>query len=266
LNEFGISNPLQRLKRYWRIVHPVRTGFLFLLLFLLLSCKSTFFEPLRLNSSFWNPFRWTTGPREVLLEMGPPSAGQFKAVALADFNGDGTIDLAGGDAKKNRIYVWYGSPGIKWSRPISFKVEGEVRDIAAIDLNSDGISDIAYSLRGTPGGIYTWISAPQQKNKWVAGIPAATEGLYEGLSVADVDGDGHWDLAAANATTEQNGGVQVFRGDGKGGWSTEFGPTRAGIFRDVRLIDLNGDRGRLEGTPSRSEGEFLGGLGLGLES
>lgn len=193
------------------------------------------------NSSFWKPLRSKPDPREVLLELGPPSAGHFKAVALADFNGDGVLDLAAGDTQGGRILVWYSGPGLTWSRPISLKVEGEVRDIAVMDLNSDGIPDLVYSLRGTPGGIYTWISTPNREKKWEAGAPAATEGLYEGLSVADVDGDGRWDLAAANATNELNGGVQVFRGNGLGGWAGEIGPTRGGIYRDVKLVDLNGD-------------------------
>ncbi|HJM42334.1 MAG TPA: FG-GAP-like repeat-containing protein, partial [Nitrospinota bacterium] len=160
---------------------------------------------------------------------------------MADFNGDRIPDLAAGDVRKGRILVWYGGPRVTWKRPIALKTDGEVRDLAAIDLNGDGLSDIAYSLRGTPGGVYTLISAPAEKAKWRAGTPAALEGLYEGLSVADVNGDGKWDLAAANGTAEQNGGVQVFLGDGRGGWLGEFGPTRGGIFRDVKLVDLNGD-------------------------
>lgn len=193
------------------------------------------------NSHFMRPFRVKSDPNEVLLELGPPSAGHFKAVVMADFNGDRILDLAAGDVRNGRILVWYGGPRVTWKRPIAIKTDGEVRDLVAIDLNGDGLSDIAYSLRGTPGGVYTLISAPTEKAKWRAGTPAALEGLYEGLSVADVNGDGKWDLAAANGTAERNGGVQVFLGDGRGGWLGESGPTRGGIFRDVKLVDLNGD-------------------------
>ncbi|MCK7503753.1 MAG: VCBS repeat-containing protein [Desulfobacterales bacterium] len=64
---------------------------------------------------------------------------------------------------------------------------------------------------------------------------------YEGLRAADLNGDGHIDIVAANATSDLQGGIQVWWGTGSGSWVPGLSPTVTGIYMDVAAADFNGD-------------------------
>ena len=64
---------------------------------------------------------------------------------------------------------------------------------------------------------------------------------FEGIKTADINGDGHMDIIAANTTSPTQGGIQVWLGNGKGEWAVETGPTISGIYMDVFPVDLNHD-------------------------
>jgi hypothetical protein len=116
------------------------------------------------------------------------------------------------------------------------------------DVNEDGILDIVSPpsrIGGNPvlhifigdgkGGFSRWPITFTE-----AGKEKADPGVdYGGVAVADIDGDGHADVASAS----HNGGLVTFFGDGKGG----FAVVRAGLpGRDfssqaVVLTDVNKD-------------------------
>jgi protein involved in polysaccharide export with SLBB domain len=49
------------------------------------------------------------------------------------------------------------------------------------------------------------------------------------------------DIIAANTTSDTQGGIQVWLGNGKGGWLGESGPTVTGKYMDAAIVDINGD-------------------------
>ena len=56
-----------------------------------------------------------------------------------------------------------------------------------------------------------------------------------------MNADGHMDIIAANSTEDHKAGIQVWLGNGKGGWIVESGPTTLGRYMDVAVADLNKD-------------------------
>lgn len=118
------------------------------------------------------------------------------------------------------------------------------------DFNEDGLLDLAALSRlGT--GPRMWLNAG--KSGWTAspfGLVAPKHSCGGGLSVADVNLDGHLDLAVADHCH----GVSVYLGDGAGRWTIvarelhppmtgsddSSDPTSAGA-EDVALGDVNSD-------------------------
>jgi hypothetical protein len=158
------------------------------------------------------------------------------AVALADFNGDGTTDLA----------VAYGTPGIGTVAvllasgggylPPALLATGEgPRALLAMDLNADGHSDLLSTNRGSnsltlfAGNGDGTFAAPSE---WPAGTaPRMT-------LAADLDGDGVLDLVTSNPGAQS---VTTLLGDGAGGYVA--GPVAALDALPTRfaLADLNAD-------------------------
>jgi len=136
------------------------------------------------------------------------------------------------------------------------------------DVNGDGSADIV-SPPSRIGGhpvLHIWVGDGKGKfTRW--DLSFTEEGKekpqrsidYGGVAVADIDGDGHSDVASAS----HNGGLATFFGDGKGG----FRVVRAGLpKRDfsaqaVVLLDANQDK-RLDLVASRDVVESAKGKGV----
>jgi protein involved in polysaccharide export with SLBB domain len=108
-----------------------------------------------------------------------------------------------------------------------------------LDINEDGLADIALSAQKESSGIKVFFN--QSRRRWKPGKGPIEINKYEGIKAADINGDGHLDIIAANATSATQGGIQVWLGDGKGGWPVESGPTISGKYMDVLVADLNHD-------------------------
>ena len=164
-----------------------------------------------------------------------------------DVDGDGRVDLLAGNA-------WFKHEGGTTFRPISIGPIGG--RIAAGQLVAGGHPEIViapgdgtgplrwYSCDGDPLGPQSWRGHELIRGDVVHG---------HSLALADVDGDGHLDVFAAemakwkeSASVPDNPDARawIFYGDGRGGFvTTEFARGRG--FHETRLADLNGD-GRVD--------------------
>ena len=166
-------------------------------------------------------------------------SGKFRAVVIKDMDDDGNLDVVGGALSPGMVTISYGDGKGAISEAQILPVHGEVCSVAVADFNEDGLNDIAFSVEKETAGIRMWINQSNRQWKQENG-PVKTD-KYENLTAADINGDGHMDLIGANSTEDSNAGVQVWLGNGKGGWITESGPTTTGRYMDAAVADLNKD-------------------------
>jgi protein involved in polysaccharide export with SLBB domain len=169
----------------------------------------------------------------------PASGGKTVAIAVADVDRDGRADIVSGAVEPGAITIVYGEEAGRFSAPVRLTVEGDVRAIALADVDEDGLPDVIYSVQRQSSGIRVWLNRPGRQ--WSAGRALTEINTYSGLKAADLNGDGHIDIAGANSTSELQGGIQIWWGTGKGSWMPGPSPTVTGIYMDVLAVDVNGD-------------------------
>ncbi|MDY6950066.1 MAG: FG-GAP-like repeat-containing protein [Thermodesulfobacteriota bacterium] len=179
------------------------------------------------------PVGWT------MKSSGPVSSGQYRTLALADMDNDGNMDIVGGASHPGTVTVWYGDGRGGWSDPTFLHVKGEIWSVATADFDEDGLQDIAYSIQ--EGALGVRVKLNRENGNWTTGASATESGQYQGVMTADVNGDGHMDIMAANATSDAEGGIQIWLGDGTGSWMLESGPANTNVYMDVAAADFDDD-------------------------
>jgi protein involved in polysaccharide export with SLBB domain len=181
---------------------------------------------------------------EPFSRPGSLSAGaKTVAIAMADMDNDGRLDVVAGAVEPGAILILFGDGAGGVSAPHVIPVEGDVRSLALADVNEDGLADIVFSVQRQSSGIR--VLANRGERRWEPGRSPVEINRYEGLRTGDINGDGHTDIVAANASSDVQGGIQVWLGNGRGEWAPGPSPTVTGTFMDVVLADVNGD-GRLD--------------------
>jgi hypothetical protein len=191
----------------------------------------------------------------------PSSPGSNGALALADLNGDGILDLVVTGAYLTQAYVLLGNGDGTFGSPAGVGSVNQPLSVAVADFNGDGKLDIALSdygnkavavLLGNGDGTFQ----PQQEYP--------TNGYPYSLSVADFNGDGHPDIAVANdgPVGGGSGGVAVLLNNGDGTFSAPVNYGAGQEYYSVATDDINGD-GKLDlvvasGYPTRGTLLFLG--------
>jgi len=163
-------------------------------------------------------------------------------VISADFNNDGNADLALVDWLSGKVSVLLGRGDGTFQKEIQFAVPSPV-DLAAGDFNEDGVQDLAVvESNGTGDGAVAIFLGDGTGRFRLSGTYKV--GIATGMvATADLNGDGHLDVAVTNAGFEGNGpSMMTFFGDGHGklGHPTTYkmpGEQPAGIVAG----DLNGD-------------------------
>ena len=184
------------------------------------------------NKGYEQPANWHQ-------DSGLVSSGKYRAVAVSDLDNDGNTDVIGGSSFPGTVAIWYGNGTGGMSAPQYLPFKGDVRSIAVADFDENGLKDIVLSVQKEASGIMVWLN--QGERKWVRGVSPTEINNYEGVKTADVNGDGHMDIIAANVSSDIQGGIQVWLGDGKGNWRVESGPTITGAYMDVTLADFDQD-------------------------
>jgi hypothetical protein len=164
--------------------------------------------------SFANPVPYTTG--------GTPSA-----VAVGDFNGDHTPDIASADFSNGSISVFLGQGGGKFQTTplVDTGVTTNPMSMAAADFNGDGKADLVVVNGSTNSNSVTVLLS--NGDGTFQPTPYTVGGTPKAVAVGDLTGNGLQDIAVACAGTfdstmgkYMNPGVSVLINQGHG----MFGP------------------------------------------
>ncbi len=171
-------------------------------------------------------------------------------VELGDFNGDGRVDFATSSSRMTRKdLVNLGGPGEEWKPETVDLVRANayVRGVSVADVDRDGrddlfVSFICYELGIWRSGIDLLYSHPEGAWERKPLVARENRNAFYGMAAGDLDGDGATDVVAV----DNDGGMLVLLGDGKGGFAEESSPELdklRGICRGYRveLADLDGD-------------------------
>ncbi|WP_440225229.1 FG-GAP repeat domain-containing protein [Dokdonella sp. MW10] len=179
-------------------------------------------------------------PSTVLTETG--SGGVWtRALAVADIDGDGHLDIVAGSREVERIVVFRGDGAGAFPAPQAYVVGAGPVAIVARDLDGDGHVDLAVAnaeslditvLRGSATGTFTHAQT----------IPLGASTQPASLAVGDLDGDGHLDLATANAIVDEWG----FPSPDVPGSASVVRGTASGVFAAAQshAIGEGGGRGQ----------------------
>ncbi len=165
------------------------------------------------------------------------------AVAAADVNRDGKVDLAVANNASNNLTVLLGNGAGGFSAgpgsPVS--LGGSPGDVAAADLNGDGNVDLAVPVWRSTWRVAVLLGDGAGHFAPASGSPVGIGGRYgtTKVEIADLNGDGNRDLVVAKSESRV---LSILLGDGTG----RFGPATsvaAGYGPSaVAIADLNKDR------------------------
>ena len=163
------------------------------------------------------------------------------AVALADLNRDGELDLATANLSDN-ISVLLGTGRGAFGAAANLGMSGAAEPLAIAhgDLNGDGRPDLATANLDTDNvSVFLSASAGGFRPARNFGLNGATEPVA--LALGDLNGDGMLDLATANQGSD-NVSVLAGRRGGTFGIATAFNLNGGRSPASVMVADLNSDR------------------------
>lgn len=156
------------------------------------------------------------------------------AVAAADLNGDGELDLATANADSDSVSVLLGNGDGTFQAQTTYPTGSYPFAITVGDLDGNGTPDLAATnymansvsvLKGNGDGTF---QGQVSYSTGDAGPPIAIQN-------GDLDGDGNADLVIANGST----GIAILLGNGDGTFQPQSAYGAEGA--DVAISDLNGD-------------------------
>ena len=190
-----------------------------------------------------------------------------RGVVLADYNGDGKIDIAVSNFNTNTIAVFLNDGTGHFGAPVTTSVTttANLGLIVGGDFNEDGKQDLVVST--VDGGSQVNLVLLGNGDGTFAVQPAIPHSFgFLSAVVADINGDGHQDLVLG-----MNGPVAISLGKGDGTFidttTLQSGLPQGGAFVGISAADFNGD-GKLDIVASAQSGNvvFFAGNGDGTFS
>jgi hypothetical protein len=167
---------------------------------------------------------------------------RLESVAVGDFNGDGTPDLAVADGF-GQMSVLLGNGDGSFQNAPTYAAGTGPESVAVGDFNGDGIPDLAVADNGIDpnGTVSVLLGNGDGTFQTAVSYAAGTE--PRSVVVGDFNGDGIPDLAVVDAGDPQgNGaGVSVLLGNGDGTFQAPLNFSAGNLPLSVAVGDFNGD-------------------------
>ncbi|GEM_PF-2977742 len=167
------------------------------------------------------------------------SGNYYKAIALADYNDDGVVDVWSANSTNNHVEIWTYSAN-RDSLIMVDEISGlpdpdaYIHDLAAADLDGDGDMDAVVTLRRN--GTYLCIN--NGSGSW---------------SVSQLDGTYGWQVIIADFNMDENPDIliatdwsylKIYYGDGSGSFEAGSAPASAFTYGDskgMNAVDVDND-------------------------
>jgi hypothetical protein len=160
-----------------------------------------------------------------------------RSIAAADFNGDGTLDLAVANEAGGSISVLLGRGDGTFAGAVNYAAGASPRSVAVGDFNSDGVPDLA--VASSAEGTITVLLGNDDGT--FAALPAiAAGGSPSSVAVGDFNHDGVPDLAVA-IDAGGAGSVTILLGNGDGTFKIANRYFVGSSPQALAIADFNGD-------------------------
>lgn len=174
------------------------------------------------------------------------SEGSATSITVADFDGDGALDLAVPYRDAGQSWVYFGDGARAFGRRVAFgPPDAAVRSAGAADFDGDGAMDLVVIDERTGPAVVQG----RADGTFAAGVPLGTvDARPYALAAADVDGDGRVDVIVGYVEARP----VVYFNDGPGAWTpVPFGDAEGAAY-GFAVADLDED-GFLDIAMARSD-------------
>jgi hypothetical protein len=166
------------------------------------------------------------------------------SIAVRDFDGDTYQDVVAAGWSSDVLLYFAGVEGESLTPPEPIHAPGGPRTVAAGDLDGDGALDLVVTMYSS-GEVTFWKGNGEGQFEERARFLSRGR-LPHTCGVADIDRDGHLDIAVSHAHSDDS--IAIFYGDGEGAFPVSqvlaLGEDREQVEHDIRdlvVADLNGD-------------------------
>lgn len=184
-------------------------------------------------------------------------------IAVADVNGDSKPDLLTANSGISSPVILYNSAGVllgtgtgSFGGVTTYSTGVSPSGIAVADVNGDGKLDLLTANSGSSGSAGVLLGTGTGSFGGVVTYSTGVNSGPSGIAVADVNGDGKFDLLTANYNGN-SAGVLLNTGTGSFGVITTYSTGVNSGPRGIAVADVNGD-GKLDLLTANYNGNSAG--------